>query len=231
MSRSARSHQDARTRTGRPRRLLTQAVWLCPPSAAKNQLLRWLGATIGRNVRIGACLVVGVSSIEIGDDVSIGWFNVFRNLNALSLGEKASIGQWNWFSAAPEFAASPGRMLIGRGGAVTSRHYIDCSGGVHVGELASVAGHRTTILSHEIDLRVNRQITRPVSIGARTFVSTNSLLLSGVTIPPGCVVAAGAVVTRREYPASSLIAGVPARAVESVSGEFFTRDDPWTPVA
>src|SRR4051812_1613647 len=213
MRRSAPTEEDARKRTGRPRQLLAQAVWLCPPSAVKNQLLRWLGATVGRNVRIGSCLAVGISSVEIGDDVSIGWFNVFRDLELLSLGDKSSIGQWNWFSASPEFHASRGRMRVDRGGAVTSRHYVDCSGGVHIGELASVAGHRTTILSHEIDLVANRQVARPVTIGARCFISTNSLILSGVTIPPGCVVAAGAVVTRREYPAGSLIAGVPARAV------------------
>jgi acetyltransferase-like isoleucine patch superfamily enzyme len=232
MSCPSSSSADAPERRGsRVRRLLTQAAWLCPPSAAKNQLLRWLGATIGRNVRIGVCLAVGVSCVEIGDDVSIGWFNVFRDLQSLSLGAGASIGQWNWFSASPEFTTAARRMRVDRGGAVTSRHYVDCSGGVHVGELASVAGHRTTILSHEIDLEANRQVARAVIIGARCFISTNSLLLSGVTIPAGCVVAAGAVVTRVEYPPASLIAGVPARAVKPVSGDFFTRDDPWTPVA
>jgi acetyltransferase-like isoleucine patch superfamily enzyme len=231
MRRSPATQGRAQTRIGRPRALFTQAVWLCPPSPVKNQLLRWLGATVGRNVRIGSCLTTGVSAVEIGDDVSIGWFNVFRDLELLSLGDKASIGQWNWFSASPEFPAPSGRLRVDRGGAVTSRHYVDCSGGVHVGELASVAGHRTTILSHEIDLVANRQVARPVTIGARCFISTNSLLLSGVTIPSECVVAAGAVVTRTEYPAGSLIAGVPARAVQPVAGDFFTRDEPWTPVA
>ena len=218
-------------RSGRLRLLATQVVWLWPPSPLKNRVLSWLGASIGSNVRLAPCLVVRVAKVVVGDGVAVGWFNVFRDLPEVSLGDGVSIGQWNWFSASSEFTGSQARLRVDRGGAITSRHYIDCSGGVHVGELASVAGHRTTILSHEIDLEVNRQITRPVTIGARSFISTNSLILSGSAVPPRCVVAAGAVVTRQEYATGMLIAGVPARAVRPVTGQFFDRDEPWTPVA
>lgn len=50
-----------------------------------------------------------------------------------------------------------------------------------------------------------------VRIGAGTWVGGNSSVLPGAIIGPGCLVAAGSVVTAGEYPANSLLAGVPAK--------------------
>ena len=57
----------------------------------------------------------------------------------------------------------------------------------------------------------------PVRIGDRVWIGTRAVVLKGVTIGDGAVVAAGAVVTR-DVPAGAVVAGVPARVVRTVDG-------------
>jgi acetyltransferase-like isoleucine patch superfamily enzyme len=59
----------------------------------------------------------------------------------------------------------------------------------------------------------------PIVIGDRVWVGTRALILKGVTIGDGAVVAAGAVVTK-DVPAGAVVAGVPAKVVG--------RADSWT---
>lgn len=52
----------------------------------------------------------------------------------------------------------------------------------------------------------------PVTIGNHVWIGTNAIILKGVTIGDGAIVAAGAVVTRDVAP-NSIVAGVPARVI------------------
>lgn len=58
--------------------------------------------------------------------------------------------------------------------------------------------------------RAGRGTAKPISIGSGCWIGAKSIILGGVNIGEGCVVAAGAVVTR-DIPPNSLVAGVPAR--------------------
>jgi acetyltransferase-like isoleucine patch superfamily enzyme len=62
---------------------------------------------------------------------------------------------------------------------------------------------------------VSQPSVAPVVIGDRVWVGTRAVILKGVTIGDGAVVAAGAVVNK-DVPAHSIVAGVPARVVGSV---------------
>ena len=55
-------------------------------------------------------------------------------------------------------------------------------------------------------------IAAPVQIGADVWIGTKCVILPGVTIGDGAVIAAGAVVSR-DVPAGAIVAGVPARVI------------------
>lgn len=55
-----------------------------------------------------------------------------------------------------------------------------------------------------------------ITVGDDSYIGENALLLGGTAIGPGCIVAAGAVV-RGRFPANSVIAGNPAKAVGRAS--------------
>lgn len=55
----------------------------------------------------------------------------------------------------------------------------------------------------------------PIRIGNRCWIGTRAVLLPGVTIGEGCVIAAGAVVSRDCSP-NGLYAGIPARRIKDL---------------
>lgn len=55
--------------------------------------------------------------------------------------------------------------------------------------------------------------TIPINIGNNVWIGSRAIVLKGVKIGDGAVVAAGAIVTK-EVPANSIVAGVPARVIE-----------------
>jgi acetyltransferase-like isoleucine patch superfamily enzyme len=61
---------------------------------------------------------------------------------------------------------------------------------------------------------VQQPSVAPVVIGDRVWVGTRAIVLKGVTIGDGAVVAAGAVVTK-DVPAHAVVAGIPAKVVGS----------------
>jgi acetyltransferase-like isoleucine patch superfamily enzyme len=60
--------------------------------------------------------------------------------------------------------------------------------------------------------REDVEMVQPVRIGDRVWIGARAIVLKGVTIGDGAIVAAGAVVTR-DVPPGTLVAGVPARVV------------------
>jgi len=78
----------------------------------------------------------------------------------------------------------------------------------------SVINHGVVILtaSHDVNDDNWSQYSKPVSIGSRVWIATNAVILPGVSIGDGAVVAAGAVVARNVEP-YRIVAGNPAKVV------------------
>jgi len=67
--------------------------------------------------------------------------------------------------------------------------------------------------SHDIGNSLRRAgcgTAKPISVGNGCWIGAKSIILGGVNIGEGCIVAAGTVVTQN-IPPNSLVAGVPAR--------------------
>jgi acetyltransferase-like isoleucine patch superfamily enzyme len=168
---------------------------------------------------------IGFSMLEadtvvLAAGARIGHFTVIRDLTILEVGTGSLIGNWNWISAAPEFrghSTTAGTFRIGAESAVTSRHYIDCSGGVEIGTLVTLAGVRSTILTHQINRATSAQTISSVAIGDRSLISSNVKFAPGASVPRDSVVGMGAVVVGRLDQPNCLYAGVPARAVKPLS--------------
>lgn len=80
-------------------------------------------------------------------------------------------------------------------------------------------GVRFITSSHDMDdpdCRAGEGSLRPIVVGDGTWIGSAVTLLGGVTIGPGCVIAAGAVVTKDCQP-HGLYAGVPARRLRDLS--------------
>lgn len=67
--------------------------------------------------------------------------------------------------------------------------------------------------NHEI-IGNSNQTSAPIVIGNHVWIGLNAIILKGVTIGDGAIVAAGAVVAKN-VPAYSMVAGVPARILKT----------------
>jgi acetyltransferase-like isoleucine patch superfamily enzyme len=65
--------------------------------------------------------------------------------------------------------------------------------------------------------------TAPITVGNNVWFAANTVILPGVTIGDGAVIAAGAVV-RSDVPANCVVAGVPAKVVKSYATEEEKKD-------
>jgi acetyltransferase-like isoleucine patch superfamily enzyme len=109
-------------------------------------------------------------------------------------------------------------FALGAGSVVLSDTHIDCSAPVRIGRRSHV-GRRNQLFTHTHD--VSRRdvavldapiVTRPVTIGDGVMLFNDVVVLPGVTIGDGAVVAIRSVVTR-DVPPYAIVAGVPARIV------------------
>ena len=95
-------------------------------------------------------------------------------------------------------------------------------GPVTIGSHVNLAqGITVTALNHNFDnpsQRIDQQgiTTKKVTIEDDCWIGANAVILPGVTIGRHCVVAAGAVVTK-DVPPYSLVGGVPARIMKTLS--------------
>jgi maltose O-acetyltransferase len=108
-----------------------------------------------------------------------------------------------------------GNLKIGRGtwvspGVVIHTHIV---APIHIGERCDIGpGAMLVTGSHETGTtqrRAGNGTAKAIVIEAGCWIGARSLILGGVTIGPGSIVAAGAVVTR-DVPPNTLVAGVPA---------------------
>jgi len=79
--------------------------------------------------------------------------------------------------------------------------------GIHVGEESYVA-FEAAVLSHEMI----RSLYAHTRIGRRCFIGARSMIMPGVSIGDGSIVAAGSVVTK-DVPAATIVAGNPAKII------------------
>jgi len=213
--------------------VVAAVVGLLPHSRSKTLLMnRLLGWSIHPTARVEPCLFVRVNHVTLDAGACLLSLSSYRDLDALTLGTNAVIGHWNWVSAASTLrtpvlderaGGRPAQLRLGGHAAVTARHYIDCSGGVDVGAFTVLAGVRSTILSHQVDLTRSEQDVRPVTIGDYCFIGSNAKVVPGARIPDRCMIAMGSVVVGTLPDSDAVYAGVPARPVKAVGGAFFTR--------
>lgn len=212
-------------------RNVLRLLWgILPASTAKNWLARCVGYEVDPTAKVHAILLLGVHELLVGRHARIGSFSVFRQLRQVTVREFGRIGQWNWVSSAPDFwseADGSGRAIVGEHASITSRHYIDCSGGFSIGAFSTMAGVRSTIITHGISIKNSVQECAAVTIGNFSIVSSNVKLVPGATVPDNSLVAMGAVVSKGLNQPFYVYGGVPARRLASLPEDsaYFGRSD------
>jgi len=212
--------------------LLQLMLVLLPWRVRRPLLQRLYGHVLHPSSHIGLAWVFP-RKLVLASGARIGHLTVVKGLDQLSLGPEATIGRLNWISAYPSgetrhFTHLRQRnpsLVLAEHAAVTNRHIIDCTECVTIGRFATVAGFRSQILTHSIDLRACRQDAKSVTIGEYCFVGTACTILGGSVLPHHSVLGAQALLNKAYTEPYRLYGGVPAADVGPLDEDlgYFTR--------
>jgi acetyltransferase-like isoleucine patch superfamily enzyme len=203
------------------------------PWPLKRRLLSWLlGYRLHPLARIGVS-VVEADHAELESGASVGHLTYARRLDRLTMAESSRLGNLNYITGGRgrglRREATDGEALagleLGEGAALTNRHYIDCSDRITIGKFSTVAGVRSQMFTHSVDLAASEQKCGPVAIGAYCFLGTGVIVLPNTRLPDFSVLGAGSLLRTKFDRGYMLYSGVPATAVKELSRDwkYFSR--------
>ena len=212
---------------------LRSAIVLLPWSLKRLLLQGLYGYKLDSSARIGLAWIYP-RRLLMAAGSRIDSLTVAVNLDALELGERATIGRGNWITgfasgtSSPHFAHQPdrrGELHLGAHSAITKHHHIDATNRITIGPFTTIAGYRSQLLSHAIDLQHNRQHSEPITIGSYCFVGTSCVILGGSILPDHSVLGALSLLNKAHIEPWGLYAGQPARRLKVIesSAAYFSR--------
>lgn len=156
-----------------------------------------------------------------------GTINIDRNciVNALStdgivFGKNVSIGKYTTIECSGSLMNIGRGLVVGNNVGLGTHGFFGCAGGVTIGD-DTIFGNYVSLHSenHIIDdfekpIRLQGVTRLGIIIGNNCWIGAKATILDGANIGDGCIVAAGAVVTKGNYENNNIIGGVPAKIIK-----------------
>lgn len=131
---------------------------------------------------------------------------LFYKLDGVKIGPKVHIHMGTQFF-------NPGKVEIGAGTIIGQNAFLDGRDILKIGKQVDIASDVLIYNSeHDIDSEDFKPVNAPVDIGDYVFIGPRAIILPGVKIGKGAVVAAGAVVTK-DVGEFEIVGGIPAKVI------------------
>jgi acetyltransferase-like isoleucine patch superfamily enzyme len=144
-----------------------------------------------------------------------------RSTRKIILGNRVTIGKYAIIRPGNLYGGEPGEgLVVGDHSNIGPYCYIGCSGHISIGNNVMISPRVSIYAENHVfdntDTPIKSQGVKKenVVIEDDCWIASNSILLAGVTIGKGSIVAAGSVVTQ-DVPPYSVVAGVPARVIKN----------------
>lgn len=156
--------------------------------------------------------ILRASVRRLGHGVSLSPQASFRHPETFAIGDGVHVGEQALLQGRVD-----GSCVIGDGVWIGPQAFIDArdlviGDWVGWGPGARLLGSTHTGEPRDMPIIQTDLVIKPVRIGAWADVGVNATILPGVSLGQGCIVGAGAVVTR-DVPAFAKVAGMPARII------------------
>lgn len=111
------------------------------------------------------------------------------------------------------YIIKPKSLIVGKFSHINRGCFLDARGGLIIGNNVSIS-HNVSLVSasHDMNSRFFDYISAPIVINDNVWIGLNAIILKGVTIGEGAVVAAGSVVSK-DVDAFTVVAGIPAKKI------------------
>jgi len=132
------------------------------------------------------------------------------------------IGHGTTFAGAPIFHGTGnfyGKLTIGRNCFINVGCLFDVNAPITLGDHVGL-GHQSFLLttSHQIGTQIRRagpNTEAPISIGSGAWIGARAVILPGINIREGAIIAAGALVNK-DVPPHTVVGGVPAKPIRQL---------------
>ncbi len=130
----------------------------------------------------------------------------FYRLAGIKIGRKSTIHMWASFF-------QPKNIIIGKDSIVGDHVFLDGRAKLTIGNHVDIASHVLIYNSeHDIEAEDFSPREEPVEIGDYVFIGPRGIILPGVKVGKGAIIAAGAVVSK-DVPDFTIVGGVPAKTI------------------
>jgi maltose O-acetyltransferase len=120
----------------------------------------------------------------------------------------------------PNSFISSNKISIGRGTFINRRCFFDAADYIDIGQNCSIAMEvMFCTSSHKVGAqhqRASENTTSAIKIGNGVWIGTRAIILPGITIGDGCIIAAGTVVNKNCEP-NGLYGGNPAKRIKELA--------------
>ncbi len=177
---------------------LRHTLWNNPWRSIRTCWLRLQGMTIGRHTKIGKISATWPHTVKLGeqctaeDNVDFQYYGPWIESAALNFGDRVHVSRNTHFNI---------------------------QNAIHIGDDVMIAAG-CKFIDHDHGFAARDQpmvrqpiATAPIHIDNNVWIGANAIVLKGVHIGSGSVIAAGAVV-RKDVPANQIWGGVPARYIK-----------------
>ena len=159
---------------------------------------RALGMSVGQGTRLSRLVVTWPHKIALGERCSLEHGVYLNAAGGHSQGQTITIGAGTFVGSQCEFNAIES-IVVGRNCLIASgSRFIDHNHGIALGT----------------PIKLQPEVSSPIVLGDDVWIGANSVVLKGVTIGDGAIVAAGSVVTK-PIDAYTIVGGAPARLIRA----------------
>jgi acetyltransferase-like isoleucine patch superfamily enzyme len=184
---------------------------------AKKLICLLRGVKSGTNTFIApAAGLKNPGNITLGSDVVI---ENFARLECIGKSAGLTIGDGSFIRPYTYLKADGGKITIGSKCTFNDFSFINGAGDVTIGNDVHIASHVVIVSMNHIYNDTAKHISaqgitcKGITIEDDVWIGTSAVILDGVTVGKGSVVAAGAVVTKTVLP-YSIVGGVPAKLLK-----------------
>ena len=172
--------------------------WVWTASTLRTLYWRLLGMTIGRQSKLSSMRVTWPHRVILGPRCSLE-HAVYMNIAggyaedlAITVGEGTFIGSGCEFNIVSRLTIGPSCLIA------SGSRFIDHNHGMDLGP----------------GMKEQAEIKAPITLGSDVWIGANCIILKGVTIGDGAILAAGSVLTT-SVPPNAIFGGVPARLLRN----------------
>lgn len=173
-------------------------------------------ALLGKNVRF-----FNTPKIHFGRFMKLGDYVYMSALGkeGIALGDNVGIGAFSRLVVSTSFNQLGNYIRIGNNVGLGEFAYLGGAGGLEIGDDCIIGQylscHPENHNADHPDMPIRQQgVSRKgIKIGKNCWIGSKVTILDGVEVGDGCIIAAGAVLTK-SFPKNSIIGGVPAKVLK-----------------